>query len=188
MAGVDKEENIDSTVFESIKMRLPWLIVNLVTAFLASLTVKIFEGTIAQVVALSAIMSIVTGMGGNAGTQTVSIIIRNIAMGKVELKDSLRLVIKEIILGLFNGAIIGILTGIIVTLIYGNCYLGVIIFLSMIGNLVISGICGILVPLILAKLKLDPALALSIFLTTATDVLGFFIFLSLAQVFLPKLI
>ena len=188
MAGVDKEENIDSTVFESIKMRLPWLIVNLVTAFLASLTVKIFEGTIAQVVALSAIMSIVTGMGGNAGTQTVSIIIRNIAMGKVELKDSLRLVIKEIILGLFNGAIIGILTGIIVTLIYGNCYLGIIIFLSMIGNLVISGICGILVPLVLAKLKLDPALASSIFLTTATDVLGFFIFLSLAQVFLPKLI
>lgn len=188
MAGVDKEENIDSTVFESIKMRLPWLIVNLATAFLASLTVKTFEGTIAQVVALSAIMSIVTGMGGNAGTQTVSIIIRNIAMGKVELKDSLRLVIKEIILGLFNGAIIGILTGIIVTLIYGNCYLGVIIFLSMIGNLVISGICGILVPLVLAKLKLDPALASSIFLTTATDVLGFFIFLSLAQVFLPKLI
>lgn len=188
MAGVDKEENIDSTVFESIKMRLPWLIVNLVTAFLASLTVKIFEGTIAQVVALSAIMSIVTGMGGNAGTQTVSIIIRNIAMGKVELKDSFRLVIKEIILGLFNGAIIGILTGIIVTLIYGNYYLGIIIFLSMIGNLIISGICGILVPLVLAKLKLDPALASSIFLTTATDVLGFFIFLSLAQVFLPKLI
>lgn len=188
MAGVDKEENIDSTVFESIKMRLPWLIVNLVTAFLASLTVKIFEGTIAQVVALSAIMSIVTGMGGNAGTQTVSIIIRNIAMGKVELKDSLRLVIKEIILGLFNGAVIGILTGIIVTLIYGNYYLGIIIFLSMIGNLIISGICGILVPLILSKLKLDPALASSIFLTTATDVLGFFIFLSLAQVFLPKLI
>ena len=94
MAGVDKEENIDSTVFESIKMRLPWLIVNLVTAFLASLTVKIFEGTIAQVVALSAIMSIVTGMGGNAGTQTVSIIIRNIDMGKFELKVSLILVIK----------------------------------------------------------------------------------------------
>jgi len=188
MAGVDKEENVDSTVFESIKMRLPWLIVNLVTAFLASLTVKIFEGTIAKVVALSAIMSIVTGMGGNAGTQTVSIIIRNIAMGKVELKDSLRLVIKEILLGLINGAIIGIITGIIVTLIYGNWYLGIIIFLSMIGNLVISGICGILVPLVLDKLKLDPALASSIFLTTATDVLGFFIFLSLAQIFLPKLI
>lgn len=188
MAGVDKEENIDSTVFESIKMRLPWLVVNLFTAFLASLTVKLFESTIAQVVALSAIMSIVTGMGGNAGTQTVSIIIRNIAMGKVDLSDSLRLVIKEIILGIINGAVIGLLTGIIVSLIYGNYYLGIIIFLAMIGNLIISGIFGILVPLILAKLKLDPALASSIFLTTATDVLGFFIFLSLAQVFLPKLI
>ncbi|MBP3463192.1 MAG: magnesium transporter [Clostridia bacterium] len=188
MAGVDKEETIDSTVFQSIKMRLPWLIVNLATAFLASLTVKAFENIIAQVVALSAIMSIVTGMGGNAGTQTVSIIIRNIAMGKVELKDSLKLVIKEILLGIINGAFIGLLTGIIVALIYGNAYLGIIIFLAMIGNLVISGIFGILVPLILAKLKLDPALASSIFLTTATDVLGFFLFLSLAQVFLPKLI
>lgn len=188
MAGVDKEETIDSTVFQSIKMRLPWLVVNLATAFLASLTIKAFEGIIAQVVALSAVMSIVTGMGGNAGTQTVSIIIRNIAMGKVELKDSLKLVIKEIILGVINGAFIGLLTGIIVTLIYGNTYLGIIIFLAMIGNLVISGIFGILVPLILAKLKLDPALASSIFLTTATDVLGFFLFLSLAQVFLPKLI
>ncbi len=188
MAGVDKEENLDSTVLQSVKMRLPWLIVNLATAFLASLTIKSFENIIAQVVALSAIMSIVTGMGGNAGTQTVSIIIRNIAMGKVELKDSIRLVIKEIILGIINGAIIGILTGIIVSTIYNNTYLGIIIFLAMIGNLVISGIFGILVPLILAKLKLDPALASSIFLTTATDVLGFFLFLSLAQAFLPKLI
>lgn len=188
MAGVDKEENIDSSVIQSVKMRLPWLIVNLATAFLASLTIKVFEGIIAQVVALSAIMSIVTGMGGNAGTQTVSIIIRNIAIGKVELKDAFRLVIKEIFLGLINGAVIGLLTGIIVSIIYGNSYLGIIIFLAMIGNLIISGICGILVPLVLEKLKLDPALASSIFLTTATDVLGFFLFLSLAQLFLPKLI
>ncbi|MCI8965370.1 MAG: magnesium transporter [Clostridia bacterium] len=188
MAGVDKEENIDSSVMQSVRMRLPWLIVNLATAFLASLTIKVFEGIIAQVVALSAIMSIVTGMGGNAGTQTVSIIIRNIAIGKVELKDAFRLVIKEIFLGLINGAVIGLLTGIIVSIIYGNSYLGIIIFLAMIGNLIISGICGILVPLVLVKLKLDPALASSIFLTTATDVLGFFLFLSLAQLFLPKLI
>ncbi len=188
MAGVDKEENIDSSVMQSVRMRLPWLIVNLATAFLASLTIKVFEGIIAQVVALSAIMSIVTGMGGNAGTQTVSIIIRNIAIGKVELNDAFRLVIKEIFLGLINGAVIGLLTGIIVSIIYGNSYLGIIIFLAMIGNLIISGICGILVPLVLVKLKLDPALASSIFLTTATDVLGFFLFLSLAQLFLPKLI
>lgn len=188
MAGVAKEERIDSTIGESIKMRLPWLFVNLVTAFLASMTVKSFESVIAQVVALSAIMSIVTGMGGNAGTQTVSIIIRNIAMGKVSLKDCGHLLVKQIILGVIDGSIIGLVTGIIVSIIYSNIYLGIIIFLAMIGNLVISGIFGILVPLILDKLNMDPALASSIFLTTATDVLGFFIFLSLAKAFLPHLI
>ena len=127
-------------------------------------------------------------MGGNAGTQTVSIIIRNIAMGKVELKDAWRLLGKQVLLGVFNGAIIGMVTGLIVSAIYGNIYLGIIVFLAMIANLVISGICGILIPLILAKLKIDPALSSSIFLTTATDVLGFFIFLSLAKIFLPYLI
>lgn len=188
MGGVAKEETLDSSIGESIKLRLPWLFVNLITAFLASMTVKAFESTIAQVVALSSIMSIVTGMGGNAGTQTVSIIIRNIAMGKVELKDALHLIVKQIAIGLINGAIIGIATGTIVTIIYGNIYLGLIIFLAMIANLVISGICGILIPLGLHKLKIDPALSSSIFLTTATDVLGFFIFLSLANLFLTHLV
>ena len=188
MGGVAKEETLDSSLGESIKLRLPWLFVNLITAFLASMTVKSFESTIAQVVALSSIMSIITGMGGNAGTQTVSIIIRNIAMGKVELKDAWRLLGKQVLLGVFNGAIIGMVTGLIVSAIYGNIYLGIIVFLAMIANLVISGICGILIPLILAKLKIDPALSSSIFLTTATDVLGFFIFLSLAKIFLPYLI
>ena len=188
MGGVDKEENIDSTLGESISMRLPWLIVNLLTAFLAALTVKAFEGTIAQVVALSSIMSIVTGMGGNAGTQTVSIIIRNIAMGKVELSDAKWLLRKEILLGLINGAIIGVITGIIIWAIYGNFYLGFIIFLAMIGNLVVSGFFGLLIPLILHKLHKDPAISSSIFLTTATDVLGFFIFLTLAKVFINMLV
>lgn len=188
MGGVSKEETLDSTLWESIKLRLPWLFVNLITAFLASMTVKSFESTIAQVVALSSIMSIITGMGGNAGTQTVSIIIRNIAMGKVELKDSWSLLGKQILLGLINGAVIGIVTGIIVMTIYGNLYLGIIVFLAMIANLIISGICGILIPLVLQRLNIDPALSSSIFLTTATDVLGFFIFLSLANLFLPHLI
>ena len=188
MGGVAQEETLDSTLKESIKLRLPWLFVNLITAFLASMTVKSFESTIAQVVALSSIMSIITGMGGNAGTQTVSIIIRNIAMGKVELKDAWKLLGKQILLGLINGAVIGLVTGIIVSIIYGNMYLGVIVLLAMTANLIISGICGILIPLILQKLKIDPALSSSIFLTTATDVLGFFVFLSLAKVFLPYLI
>lgn len=102
MGGVSEEETLDSSLGTSIKLRLPWLFVNLITAFLAAFTVKIFEGTIAKVVALSSIMSIVTGMGGNAGTQTISIIIRNIAMGKVSLKDGWKLIRKELLLGLIN--------------------------------------------------------------------------------------
>lgn len=188
MGGVAKEETLDSTLLESIKMRLPWLLVNLITAFLASLTVKAFENTIAKVVALSAIMSIVTGMGGNAGTQTVSIIIRNLAIGKVKFKEVGHLILKEVVLGLINGAVIGLVTGVIVTIIYHNIYLGVIIFLAMIGNLIISGFFGLVIPIALEKLKIDPALSSSIFLTTATDVLGFFLFLSLASVFLTKLL
>ena len=188
MGGVAKEETLDSTLLESIKMRLPWLLVNLITAFLASLTVKAFENTIAKVVALSAIMSIVTGMGGNAGTQTVSIIIRNLAIGKVKFKEVGHLILKEVILGLINGAVIGLVTGVIVTIIYHNIYLGVIIFLAMIGNLIISGFFGLVIPIVLEKLKIDPALSSSIFLTTATDVLGFFLFLSLASIFLTKLL
>lgn len=188
MGGVSKEETLDSSLFQSIKLRLPWLFVNLITAFLASITIKSFESTIAQVVALSAVMSIVTGMSGNAGTQTSSIIIRNIAMGKVELKDAWRLLGKQILLGIINGATIGAIAGIIISIIYGNMYLGLIIFLAMVVNLTISGICGILIPLVLNKLKIDPALSSSIFLTATSDILGFFIFLSLAKIFLPYLI
>jgi magnesium transporter len=152
------------------------------------MTVKAFESTIAKVVALSSIMSIVTGMGGNAGTQTVSIIIRNIAMGKIKLKDTWKLLLKEFLLGLINGAGIGLITGVVVYFIYGNFYLGLIIFLAMIGNLIIAGVTGLLIPLLLHKLHFDPALSSSIFLTTATDVLGFFFFLSLAKLFLPLLV
>lgn len=188
MGGVAKEETLNSTFWGSVKLRLPWLVINLLTAFLAALTVKAFEGTIAKVVALSSTMSMVTGMGGNAGTQTVSIIIRNIAMGNIELKDALPQLKKEILLGLVNGLVIGIITGIAVGMIYQSVYLGIIILLAMVGNLIVSGIFGLLVPLVLQKLKVDPALSSSIFLTTATDVLGFFIFLSLANLFISHLV
>lgn len=188
MGGVAKEETLDSPLRVSIRLRLPWLFVNLMTAFLASITIKSFENTIAQVVALSSIMSIVTSMGGNAGTQTVSIIIRNIAMGKVSLKDLFYLLKKQIFLDMIDGMTIGLFTGLLISCIYGNFYFGVIVFFAMTANLMISGICGLLVPLLLHKIKIDPALSSSIFLTTATDVLGFFIFLSLANAFLPYLV
>lgn len=187
MGGVAKVETLDTKIWDSFKLRFPWLLINLATAFLASLTIKVFEGIISQVVALSSIMSIVTGMGGNAGTQTVSIIIRNIAMGNVKIKDTWKLLVKEISLGIIDGVGIGLVTGVIVSLIYGNTYLGIIICLAIIGNLVVAGVSGLLIPIILDKLHIDPALSSSIFLTTATDVLGFFIFLSLAKLFLPML-
>ncbi|WP_050637597.1 magnesium transporter [Candidatus Stoquefichus sp. SB1] len=188
MHGVNKEESLDSTLFESIKMRLPWLVINLATAFLASFTVKMFESTIEQIVALSATMTIVTGMGGNAGSQTLSIMIRSIALGEVHFKDCFPALRKEIFLGIINGFVTGLVTGIIVYALYGNFYLGVIICIAMIGNLVVSGFFGFVIPVVLKALHADPALASSIFLTTATDVLGFFIFLELANLFLPFLV
>lgn len=188
MGGVAKEETLDSTLAESVRLRTPWLLINLVTAFIASMTVRAFESTIAQVVALSAVMSIVTGMGGNAGTQTISIIIRNIAMGKIKLKDAKGMLLKQIALGFIEGLIVGAITGCIVGLIYKNLYLGIIICLAIIGNLIIAGIFGLLIPLILDKIKMDPALSSSIFLTATTDTLGFLVFLGLAKLFLPHLI
>ena len=182
MGGVSKEESLDTTLLQSIKLRLPWLLINLITAFMASFTVKVFEGTIAQVVALSSIMTIISGMGGNAGSQTQSILVRQIATDKVDFKRDWKSFVKEIFLEVINGTVNGLITAIIVMI------LGVITVIAMIGNLVVAGIFGFLVPVILDKFGADPAVSSSIFVTTATDVLGFFIFLGLANIFLPMLI
>lgn len=188
LGGVSSEENLNTTLRESIRLRLPWLLINLMTAFLASLTVKAFEGTIAQVVALSATMTIVTGMGGNAGSQTQSILVRQLSQDNISLKKYYKSFLKEIVLGIINGGINGIITGVVVGFIYQNMYLGIIILIAMIGNMVVAGIFGFLVPVALKRLGADPAVASSIFITTATDVLGFFIFLELAKLFLPLLV
>ncbi len=187
LAGVSKEETIDSTVLESVRRRLPWLCVNLITAFLGSFAIKSFETVIAQVVALSATMTIVTGLSGNSGNQTLSVIIRSLALGELELKGSWKLILKQAMVGLVDGVCMGIGTGLIVSVIYQNFYLGLIIFGAMVCNMMIAGLSGALIPLVLKALKQDPALASSIFLTGVTDVLGFFIFLSLAALFLPLL-
>lgn len=188
MAGVSSEERLDTSLAESIKFRLPWLLVNLTTAFLASFTVKMFEATINKVVALSAIMTIVSGMGGNAGTQTMSVLVRELSKNKISFSDAVRGFLKEILLGVIDGAVNGIVTAVIVWWIYGNFYLGVIVFIAMIGNMIVAGVFGFLVPVILDKIHADPAVASSIFVTTATDVLGFFIFLGLATIMMPLLI
>lgn len=188
MSGVNKDEKVGSKLSVSISHRLPWLFINLFTAFLASFTVGLFEDVIVQVVALAAAMPIVAGMGGNAGTQTLSIVIRSIALGEVDIKEDWKYIFNEVSLGLINGAATGLITGLILYLKYDNLFLGLIIFVAMIGNLAIAGFFGFLIPMLLKKFKLDPAVSSSIFLTTATDVGGFFIFLGLAKLFLPYLL
>ena len=188
LGGVSKEENVDSTLLDSIKMRLPWLLINLLTAFLAAATVSLFEDTIQQVVALAAAMPIVAGMGGNAGTQTLAIVVRGIALGDIEWRGNKLRILKEIFVGVLNGAVTGLVAGAVIYWMYGNLYLGIIIFVAMIANLVIAGFFGFLVPVVLKALNADPAVASSIFITTATDVFGFFVFLGLAKTFLPYLL
>lgn len=185
LAGANVEEDLDTPLAASIKMRLPWLMVNLLTAFLASSVVNLFEDTIAQVVALSAIMTIISGMGGNAGSQTMSIIIRALSKDGVDREESRAQLVKEIFGGAMNGLIIGAITALVVIVVYRNGFLGVIVVLAMVGNMVIGGVAGLLIPVLLKKLGKDPALASSIFLTTVTDTLGFFLLLGLAQAFLP---
>ena len=127
-------------------------------------------------------------MGGNAGSQTQSILVRQIATDKVDFKRNWKSFVKEIFLGIINGTVNGLITAVIVIILYHNIFLGVITIIAMIGNLVVAGIFGFLVPVVLDKFGADPAVSSSIFVTTATDVLGFFIFLGLANIFLPMLI
>lgn len=187
MGGIGGQLKSDGSVFYFVKRRIPWLLINLCTAFLAAFTVTLFEDVIEQVVVLASSMSIVTGMGGNAGNQTLSVVIRSIALGELELKKNWKKVFKEMMIGIMQGAIVGSLAGLILYLKVGNPMIGIIIFLAMIGNMMVASTLGFLIPLVLKKYSFDPALGSSIFLTAATDVLGFFFFLSLASLFLPWL-
>ena len=187
LGGVSEEEEIDSPFLFSVKQRLPWLVINLATAFLASFVIGLFSNTVEKVVILSSIMTIISGMGGNAGTQALSVTIRALALGEVDLKDTIEIIGKTLLVGTVNGAILGLLCGGILWVLYGNFYMGLIVFLAMIGNLVIACMIGFLIPVTLKALKIDPAMASAVVLTTATDCFGFLIFLSLATVFLNKL-
>ena len=188
LGGVSEEEDIYSDFWFSVKQRLPWLVINLGTAFLASFVIGIFSGTVEKVVILSSVMTIISGMGGNAGTQALSVTIRALALGEVDLKDTLGIIWKTVLVGTINGALLGLLCGGILWAIYGNFYMGLIVFLAMIGNLVIACMIGFLIPITLKAMKIDPAMASAVVLTTATDCFGFLIFLSLATVFLSKLV
>ena len=179
LAGVGDEE-ISDNVWSAVKSRVTWLIVNLVTAVLASLVIGLFDATIEQMVALAVLMPIVASMGGNAGTQTMTITVRALAMRELDRSRIARVVIREMSVGLINGGIFAVLIGVVTWVRYGNLSLGFVIGLAMIVNMIAAGTAGILIPLALQRLKIDPAIASSVFVTTVTDVVGFFAFLGLA--------
>lgn len=183
-AGVKREEEIFDGPLTSVKMRYRWLIVNLGTVFLAAAVVGLFQDTISKLVILAVYMPVVAGMGGNAGTQTLAVVVRAIALGEITLKNSLFILKKEIAAALGNGLIIGVIASLAAIIWHANILLGFILFAAIAINLVVAGVFGALIPLILKSFKIDPALAASIFITTATDVFGFFAFLSLARIFL----
>ncbi|MFZ2493606.1 MAG: magnesium transporter [Thermoanaerobaculia bacterium] len=180
LAGVDISERVTTRARDAWRTRFPWLAVNLATAFLASSVVRYFEPTIEKKAALAAFMPIVAGMGGNAGTQTLTVFVRALALGDVDWRSGMRPIWKELLVGLANGIAIGALTGTIVGFWTSDWVLGAILFAAMCLNLVIAGIAGGMVPLVLERLGFDPAVSSSIFVTTFTDTGGFFLFLGLA--------
>ncbi|HCE73432.1 MAG TPA: magnesium transporter, partial [Lachnospiraceae bacterium] len=187
MGGIDKEEKIDGSVKDAVRSRLPWLVVNLATAILASSVIAKFNGTISQIVALSAVMTIISGMGGNAGTQSLTIVVRALSLNEIEKENGLRILGKEIVTGLINGLVIGALVSIIALFYDFNPWFGLISGMAMILNMLAAALAGYLIPIILEKVHVDPAIASSVFVTTVTDCLGFFFLLGLATIAMPHL-
>ncbi len=178
LAGVPIEEGVDTGWWRSLRLRLPWLYVRLLTALAAAVVVGFFEATIARVAALAVLMGVIAGQGGSAGMQTVTIITRGIALGEVAPRQGWRLLVKEFLLGAANGVLIGATIGLITYVWKGEFLMGVAAFLAMLLNMVVAGVSGVVIPLAVRGLGKDPALASGIFLTTVTDVLGFgFLFL-----------
>ncbi len=180
MAGVQSEEHIHDPAYLSVKRRMPWLLVNLVTVFIIASIVGLFHDTIQSLAILAAYMPVVAGLGGNAATQGVTIMVRGMALGELNFGEVRGVILKEIFVGLSNGFVIGTLVGIIASIFNQNPLLGFVIGLSIWINLILAGLLGALIPYTLKKLKVDPALASSIFITACTDSFGFFIFLTLA--------
>jgi magnesium transporter len=184
LAGVSVDDGVLSPPRESLQRRLPWLGVNLATAFLAASVVGMFQDTISQVVVLAAFMPVVAGMGGNAATQTLAVVVRGLAIGELTWTNARAALAKEGLVGLGNGIVLGVVAMAGAWLLSGSLVLGGVLALAMIINMFVAAIAGTLIPLGLRALKVDPALASSVFITTLTDVFGFLSFLGLATIFL----
>jgi magnesium transporter len=187
LAGVVADERVFTPPADSLRKRLPWLLINLGTAFVAAATVRLFEGTISQFTALAVFMPIVAGMGGNAGTQTLTVIVRGIALGELTFTGTRKALLKEAAVGVGNGLVLGTVAGFAGWAMQGNPVLGGVLALAMIINMFVAATAGTLIPVTLRALKIDPALASSVFITTLTDVFGFLSFLGLGTLLLTHL-
>jgi len=183
MFGAGGDEHVSSPISFSIKKRLMWLNINLLTAFLASSVIAIFEDVIAKITILAVFLPIVASQGGNTGAQSLAVVIRGLVLREVEPKLAKKVIIKEGILGLINGVVVGTLSGLVAWLWNRNIYLGLVITLAMIVNMVVAGISGAAIPIFMKAMGKDPAQSSNIILTTVTDCVGFFAFLSLAVAF-----
>ena len=183
MGGI-REDDFYRAVFDTTRARFSWLFVNLLTAIVASVVIGFFDTTIDQIVALAVLMPIVASMGGNAGTQTLTVAVRALAMKELTATNASRLIGKEILVGMSNGLVFAMFAGGVVALWFDNLLLGGVIAIAMIVNLIVASLAGTLIPLVLERQGIDPAIASSVLLTTVTDVVGFFVFLGLAAIIL----
>jgi magnesium transporter len=184
MAGLREEEDLFSSVWKSVQNRWTWLAVNLVTAFVASRVIGMFEDSIERIVALAALMPIVAGIGGNSGNQTTTMIVRGLALGQVSSHNMRSLLLKELGVALLNGLIWGSVLGLVAYALYHSVSLGIVMTGAMTLNLLLAAIMGVMIPLVMMKLNRDPAVGSSVLITAMTDSGGFFIFLGLATIFL----
>ncbi len=175
--------DINEPVLDSYRMRVRWLIANLITALVASSVIRLFEDTIASMVALATLMPIVAGVGGNAGTQTMAVTVRALATNQLTQSNTMRSIVREIRISLLNGITVAAVIGLGVTTVFSNAQLGAVIAAAMMTNILVAGLAGVLVPMTLERMEVDPAVSSSVFVTMITDSMGFFAFLGLATLF-----
>ncbi|PWK79057.1 magnesium transporter [Mucilaginibacter oryzae] len=186
ISGVSEDEELSGNWLEAVKSRLPWLVINLGTAFLAASIIRTFDDTVAKLSIISAYMTIIAGMGGNAATQALAVTVRRISLSDLTDKQAYNTVLKEFLVGMINGAANGLIVFVVAFFYDANPMLGLVLFLAMTGNLIIAGLTGASIPLILKRVGIDPAVASSIIITTFTDCIGFLLPLYLATKLLLK--
>ncbi len=188
LAGLSEEDRVFTPAIHSIRKRMPWMALNLVTVFVAAWVVGLFQHTIEQLVALAIFLPVVAGMGGNSGVQALTVITRGIALGEIEFSSGIRTVGKEAAVGVVLGAVTGALSGAVATLWQGSATLGFVLFLAMVLTMTVAGLLGAAVPLALKALRQDPALGSGVIVTTVTDAFGFLCFLGIATLLLDRII